>query len=119
MTAMPDKVKILLRLPVPEGRIGDVVVVSEARAKILVDSRYATFIELVGADTAAAVETDPEPEPESASAPAETAPAAGPQVELPAKSAHKSEWVAVAEALGIDTDQNKEELIAAVTDILG
>lgn len=82
---------------------------------MLVDSRYATFIEVAEAtaeDTLDAVEVEP----------AETEPVAAdePETTLPAKSANKGEWEDVAASLGIDTaDMNKDEVIEAVTEAVG
>lgn len=91
---------------------------------MLVDSGYATFIEIAEAtpeDTLDAVEV-PEPEvgePADPIAPAAVVAADEPATELPAKNAPKAEWVATADALGIDTDgMNKDEVIEAVTDVV-
>lgn len=110
-------IKVLLRLPVPEGRYGDTVVVSEARARVLIDAGYARFLEHVGG-TDNTVYTAPN---ETATTATATVVAAdSPAVDLPAKSANKDEWVAVAHTLGIDTeDKTKDQLIEAVSAILG
>jgi hypothetical protein len=100
-------IKVLLRLPVPEGRTGDSVVVSESRAQVLVDSGYAKYLEHVDSN-------QPEPVTET------EASTDAPDVDLPATNAPKAEWVATAEALGLETeDQTKVQLQAAVKDILG
>ena len=102
-------VTVKLRLPVPEGKQGDVVELSQERAAALVDRRYATYVS--GGSTA----PDPDPEPESAQ---ESAPA--PVTELPSVADKKAEWVAAADALGIDTEGlTKEEVIEVVLDAAG
>ena len=92
MTGMADKVTVLLRLPVPEGRIGDVVTVSSARAQMLVDSKYATFVSLADdADDEAPASSSDEPTDTSEEQPPAPVGADGPATELPAKSAAKAE----------------------------
>lgn len=100
-------VTVKLHLPVPEGKPGDVVELSQERAAALVDRRYASYVS--GGSTA------PEPvvyEPvESASAPV---------TDLPATSDRKALWVDAAAALGIETDGlTKEEIIEVVLDAAG
>lgn len=109
---MPVTVK--LHLPVPEGRPGDVVELSQERAAALVDRRYATYVS--GGSTA------PEPEAEAEATPEpvvqDSAPA--PVVDLPAPYDKKAEWVAAAAALGIETDGlTKDEIIEVVLDATG
>ena len=104
-------VKVKLRLPVPEGRQGDVVELSQERAATLVDRRYATYVS--GGSTAPEPEVEAEPTytEESGSAPV---------VELPALNDKKADWVAVAGSLGIETDGlTKDEIIEVVTEVTG
>lgn len=105
-------VRIKLRLPVPEGRPGDVVEVSNERAEALVDRRYATYVS--GGDS----QPTPDPTPAVDVVEAETADTgAAPVVDLPAQSDNKAAWEAAAAALGIDvTDYTKNQIIKAVTE---
>jgi hypothetical protein len=101
-------VTVKLHLPVPEGKPGDEVELSQERAAALVDRRYATYVS--GGSTAPEPVTEPDVyEPvESASAPV---------TDLPAVSDKKAEWVAAADALGLDTEGlTKDEVIEVVLD---
>lgn len=104
-------VKVRLRLPVPEGKPGDVVELSQERAATLVDRRYATFVS--GGSSA--------PEPAApAEEPAGESTAGAPVVELPGLNDKKADWVAAAGALGIETEGlTKEEIIEVVTEVTG
>lgn len=114
-------VTVKLRLPVPEGKPGAVVTLSDERAAILVDRRYATYVSsepgVPVADMTPAAEPIEPPDPVAA--------APAPSTELPNHSDRKEEWVAVAEALGIDlqredgSDKTKDELIAEVEEATG
>lgn len=112
-------VTIKLRLPVPEGRPGDVVQVSNQRAEVLVDRKYAIYVS-GGKPPAATVAAEPA---DTQAATVDTG--ATPITDLPAVGDLKAEWVKAAEALGIDTqredgsDKSKDELIEAVTEATG
>lgn len=109
-------VTIKLRLPVPEGRPGDVVQVSNERAAVLVDRRYA--IHVSGGDVSPDYVADATEVAEVTAE--ETGASSAPETELPAVSDLKAEWVKAAESLGIDlqredgSDKSKDELIEEV-----
>lgn len=100
-------VTVKLHLPVPEGKPGDVVELSDERAAVLVDRRYATYVS--GGSTA--------PEPEApVEEPVEDSGSA-PVTELPAVADKKADWVAAADALGLNTEGlTKEQVIEVVTE---
>lgn len=103
-------VKIKLRLPVPEGRPGDVVEVSSQRAEALVDRRYATFVSVGSVP-------DPTPVVTADVEAVTTDTGASPVTELPASTDNKAAWEAAAASLGIDTDgYTKAQIIEAVTE---
>jgi hypothetical protein len=102
-------VTVKLHLPVPEGKPGDVVELSEARATALVDRRYASYVS--GGSAA--------PEP-AASQPVVEDSASAPVTDLPTVADKKAEWVAAADSLGINTEGfTKDEVIEAVLDAAG
>jgi hypothetical protein len=104
-------VKIKLRLPVPEGKPGDVVEVSNQRATALVDRRYAIYVS--GGETS----PDPvtAPEPEYVAETTGTGPA--PVIDLPGPGDNKETWLEAAAALGIDTEgMTKIQVVKAVTE---
>jgi len=99
---MADLVSIRLRLHYPGHRVGDVIKMDAEQADRLVNAKYATY-----EDEAVAYEPV---EPDEVT----------PAVDLPAESAVKPEWVAVAKNLGIDTDGlTKAEIIEVVTEVVG
>lgn len=107
---MPVTVK--LHLPVPEGKPGDVVELSQERAAALVDRRYATYVS--GGSTA------PEPAAEEYPEPAVQESGSAPLIDLPAEYDVKSKWVDVAKTLGIETEGlTKDEIIEVVKDAAG
>ena len=109
-------VKIKLRLPVPEGRPGDVVEVSNERAAALIDRRYAIHVS-GGGDTAPSSYVEPAVAEDVA---VETDSAVAPVTELPTVADKKEVWEAAAASLGINTDNmTKVEIIEAVGEATG
>jgi hypothetical protein len=104
---MADQVSIRLRLHYPGHKVGDVIKMDAAEADRLVNAKYATY-----EDAAPGEPVYVAPEPGAAPE--------GPVVELPADSALKSDWVAVAENLGLETeDKTKDEIVKAVKKAVG
>ena len=96
--------KIVVRLPIPEGNPGDTVDVSGHRADALVEGNYARYAEEESYATAPA-EKAPE-------APAQEDSGEGIVTELPSTDDLKSDWVRAAKSLGIETkDKTKAELV--------
>lgn len=104
-------IKVKLRLPVPEGKPGAIVELSEERAQILVDRKYAVY---AGSEAAVTAEATPPP---SAAAISKQA---TPDTELPNHSDNKPIWEEAARSLSISleredgTAKTKDELIAEV-----
>lgn len=97
---------VQIRLPIPEGRPGETVKVSDHRAAALVRNGYAVVV---------GVQTGPEVVLEGVATGV-----APPVVELPDEKALKAEWEEAAGALGIDVEgKTKAEIIAEVEAAVG
>jgi hypothetical protein len=107
---MSEQVSILVRLHLPGAKVGDVITVDRDRADRLVNARYATY-------------TDEKPTADYVDEPTVIPPttAAGPPVtDLPADSAVKAEWVAVAETIGVETEgRTKADIVEDVKAAVG
>ncbi len=100
--------KVQIRLPIPEGKPGEEVTVSDHRADALIRNGYATSLGKVEKKVV-------EEAPHEGYAVGELQRTPGVVYELPDEKALKAEWIEVAESLGIETEEKtKAELIAEV-----